>query len=48
MSYSIYVCVCNLILYIVLCQGENENILILDIDDQNTMYAFASKGTQAT
>ena len=33
-------------MYIVLCQGENKNILILVIDDQNTTYVFASKGTQ--
>lgn len=32
-------------LYIVLCQGDNTNIPILDIDDQSTTYMFASKGT---
>ena len=25
----------------------NENILICDFDDQNAIYVFASKGTQA-
>ena len=44
LSLYIYVCGCNFILYIVVCQGENENILILDIDGKNTMYVFASKG----
>ena len=34
-------------LHIVFSQGEIKNILILDIDDQNTMHAFASKGTHA-
>jgi hypothetical protein len=34
---------------ILLCQGEkNKNIFILNIDDQNKMYVFASKGTHAT
>lgn len=31
-----------------LLKGENRNIVILDINDQNTMCVFASKGTQAT
>lgn len=30
----------NLVLYIVLCQGENENIPVLDSDVQSTMYKF--------
>ena len=34
----------NLIIYIVFCQGENQNSLIMDIDDQNTTYVFTSKG----
>ena len=28
----------SLIIYIVSCQGENKNMFILDIDDQNTPY----------
>ena len=36
----------NLFLYIGLCQGENKTLLILDIDDQNTVYVFAYKVTQ--
>lgn len=43
-SYFIDPCVCNLTTYIVLCQGENRNILVLDIHDENTPYVFASKG----
>ena len=31
----------------ILCQGENQNILICDINDQNPTYIIASKGTQA-
>ena len=38
--------VCNLIIYIDLCQGENKINLILDINDQIITYVFASKGTQ--
>ena len=37
----------NLIIYIqVLYQGQNQNTLMLDIDDQNVTYVFASKDTQ--
>ena len=32
------------IIHIVLCQGGNHNIHVLDIDDQNIMYVFAFKG----
>ena len=38
--------VCNLIINIDLCQGENKNNLILDINDQIITYVFTSKGTQ--
>ena len=38
--YIVYSSVCAL----VLCQGENENVLTLGIDDQNMLYGFASKG----
>ena len=34
-------------LHVILCRGENHNIFILDIDDQNTTDVFASKGTHA-
>ena len=35
-------------MYIVLCWGENKNVLTLDIDDKkNTICIFASKGTYA-
>ena len=34
-------------MYIVLYQVKNINILILDIDVQNTTYVFASKSAQA-
>ena len=37
-------CVWNFIIYIILCQGE-KNTLILYIDDRNTTYVYASKGT---
>ena len=44
-SYFILLCGENLIIYIFLYQGENKNMFILDIDDNNnTMYVFASKG----
>lgn len=33
--------------YIILCEGENENILICDIEDHYAKYLFASKGTRA-
>ena len=36
----------NLTLYIFLCQGENKNTLNRDLDDQDTIYVFTSKGTQ--
>lgn len=39
-SHFICLGVFNLILYIVLCQGENKNIRILDIDDQNAKSAY--------
>ena len=42
-----YLCVWNLVIYIVLCQGENLSVLVLDIDEQNTMHVFASKGIHA-
>ena len=32
-------------LHAILCQGENQNTFILDIDNHNTMYVFASMGT---
>lgn len=32
----------NLIIYIFLCQGGNQSIVILDIDDLNTTYVFGS------
>jgi hypothetical protein len=43
----IYVCswVRILVLYIVLCQEQEKSMLILDIDDYNTIYVFISKGT---
>ena len=44
--FYIFMCL-NFIIYIVLCQVKNQNILTLDIDVQNTTYIFASKGTQA-
>ena len=45
-SYSIYlIYVWKLIVDIVLRQGENIIVLIPDIEDQNTTYVFASKGT---
>lgn len=35
---------CGTLFYnFILCQGENCNVCVCDIDDQNTMYAF-SKG----
>ena len=34
-------------LYLSYVKGENENILIRDIDDRSTKYIFASKDTQA-
>ena len=41
------VCVCEtlLIIYIILCQGESKENLILDIDVWNTMYVLHPKGT---
>ena len=42
--YVIYLWVWNLNLNIVLCQGKNENIFILDIGGQNTTYVFIFKG----
>ena len=36
----------NLVMYIVLYQGEVKNLLILDIDGQCTTYVFSSKVTQ--
>ena len=44
-SYLIHLSVWNFIIYIVLGQGENKNILVLEIDDQDTTYIFAFKGT---
>ena len=35
-----------MITYILLCQGEYQNILTLDIGDHNIVYVFVSKGTQ--
>ena len=34
-------------MYVVLCQGENKNMLIQVSDDHYTTYIFASKGTHA-
>lgn len=31
-------------LYVVLCHGDNKNILVLDIANHNITYVFASKG----
>lgn len=31
-------------MYIVLCQGENKNIVVLNIDDQNMMHLYIFKG----
>lgn len=31
--------------YTLLCQGEKKTKLVLDIDDHNMVYVFASKGT---
>ena len=45
-NHTLYLCVCNLSIYIVLCQGKDENILILDVHVQNATYVFASKGIQ--
>ena len=36
----------NLVIYIVLYQGEDKNLLILDIDGQCTTYVFSSKVTK--
>ena len=35
----------DLISYIVLCQEENKNILIHDIDDQNITYVYVLENT---
>lgn len=35
----------NLITYIVLCKGENKTMPILDINNQNTTYIFATEDT---
>ena len=44
-NYILYIDVFVTLLYtIVLCQRENENILMLDIDDQNTTWVIAPKG----
>jgi hypothetical protein len=32
----------ELIVYVILCEGENKYILICDIDTQNIKYVFAS------
>lgn len=42
-----YLWVWNLVLNIVLCQGEDKYLLLLDTDAQNTTYVLASKVTQA-
>lgn len=39
-SHFTYLCVLNLILYVVLCQRKNKSILIVDIDDQNLMCRY--------
>ena len=36
---------CGFDYLICLYEGENKNVLILNIDDQNLMHIFASKGT---
>lgn len=46
-NHNLYVYVFETFLCIVvLCQGEDNNILILDNDDQHTTCVFASKDTQ--
>ena len=42
-----YLWVWNLVLNIVLCQGEDKYLLLLDTDAQNTTYVLASEVTQA-
>ena len=37
----------ELILYIISCQGENQNILTNDFNNEYTKYALASKATKA-
>ena len=44
-SYLIHLCVWNLVICIVLGQGENKIIFVLEIDDRNTTCVLASKGT---
>jgi len=46
-SHFIHLRVRNLFIDIVLCQRENKNILVLDIESQNTTYVIAVKGTHA-
>jgi len=47
-NHILNICRLNLIIYIqVLCQGENKNTLILEIDDRNVRYVFTSMDTQA-
>lgn len=42
------ICISNLIIYIVLCEGAYiKNICILDVDDKNRMCVFAYESTHA-
>jgi hypothetical protein len=48
-NHVLYVYVFKILLYAMSYVNErSKNIFILDIDDQNTAYIFALKGTQAT
>lgn len=44
-SFFTYLWVWNITFYIVLCQWNNKNIFIPNIDDQITTYMFAFKST---
>lgn len=47
-SYSIYLRVWKFIYHVVLCQGDNKNIHLLENNAQNTIYVLVSKCTWAT
>lgn len=49
-NHILYICGFEFWLYALpfFHQGENENLLIHDIDDVNTMYVLVSKGAHAT
>ena len=46
MYFIFSICVWNVLIYTLFCQGETQNILILDIDEKNKItYVFACTGT---